>query len=83
MYWDSHMGIPMVKDNMSFNRFSKLGNALHVADISRERTSNDRLWKVRPVYDQLKKVCYTLPLECNLRIDEQIALFKGRLNIYK
>lgn len=40
----------------------------------------DRFWKVRPIYDRLRKHCATLELEGNVCIDEQMIPFKGQMN---
>lgn len=82
MYWDSHIGIPLVKDYMPVNRFMKLRQTVHLVDITaREEDNNDRLWKVRILYDTIRKRCLDLQMETNLCIDEQMVPFKGSLNI--
>jgi hypothetical protein len=42
---------------------------------------SDRFWKVRPLYNAIKKRCNELSLETNLSIDEQMIPFKGQINI--
>ncbi|KAJ8966279.1 hypothetical protein NQ314_003647 [Rhamnusium bicolor] len=82
MYWSSTCGIKIIKENMALKRFYKLRKTLHLVDVtSREATNTDRLWKVRYIYDALRKIYHELPLERNMCIDEQIVHFKGRLNI--
>jgi hypothetical protein len=67
---------------MSFNRFSKLRNALHLVDITqRPDNNNDRLWKVRDLYNSILGRCRELPLETDLCVDEQMVPFKGQINI--
>jgi hypothetical protein len=80
--WNSTLGISIIKDNMSFNRFSKLRNALHLVDITqRPDNNNDRLWKVRDLYNSILGRCRELPLETDLCVDEQMVPFKGQINI--
>ncbi|XP_031358741.1 piggyBac transposable element-derived protein 3-like isoform X1 [Photinus pyralis] len=82
MYWHRSMGIPLVKDNMPLSRFYKLRQAIHIVDItSREENNQDRLWKVRCLYESVRRRCLKLPLETNLCVDEQIVPFKGQINI--
>ncbi|KAJ3640470.1 hypothetical protein Zmor_003764 [Zophobas morio] len=71
LYWNASLGIPIVQDAMSFNRFSKLRNLIHLVDITaREPNNQDRLWKVRDLYDSIRKRCRELPLETHLCVDE-------------
>jgi hypothetical protein len=80
--WNSTLGISIIKHNMSFNRFSKLRNALHLVDITqRPDNNNDRLWKVRDLYNSILGRCHELPLETDLCVDEQMVPFKGQINI--
>lgn len=82
MYWSSKYGIPLIKDSMSVLRFFKLRQAIHLVDItSRPENNTDRLWKVRDIYDCIRRRCQELPLETNLCVDEQIVPFKGQLNV--
>lgn len=41
----------------------------------------DVLYKVRPLYDVIRKHCHELLLEGDLCIDEQMLLFRGTLDI--
>ena len=63
-------------------RFYKLRQNLHMVDnLDNGFERTDRLWKVRPIYDELQSCCHQLPLEARLCIDEQIIPFKENLNI--
>ncbi|KAI4465947.1 transposase is4 [Holotrichia oblita] len=56
MYWDSKISIPLVHDNINYNRFSKLRQTLHLVDVTgREEGNNDRVWKVRDIYASIRK----------------------------
>ncbi|XP_050501036.1 piggyBac transposable element-derived protein 4-like [Diabrotica virgifera virgifera] len=82
MYWHRSMGIPLVKDSLSLSRFYKLRQTIYLVDIlSRNEDNKDRLWKVRCLYESVRKRCQQLPLETNLCVDEQIVPFKGQINI--
>lgn len=39
------------------------------------------MWKVRCLYDSIRRRCLQLPLETYLSVDEQIIPFKGQINI--
>lgn len=81
LYWSQHLGINIIKENMTFNRFSKLRNTVHLVDITARGKNTDRLWKVRDIYKAIRNRCVELPLETNLCVDEQIIPFKGQINI--
>lgn len=82
MYWNPSMGLRIISENMTLRRFYKLRQTIHLVDInSREDDNNDRLWKVRSLYESFRKRCLELPLEQNLCVDEQVVPFKGNLNI--
>lgn len=82
MYWDSSIGISIIKENMTLKRFSKLRQSINLVDITaREVGNTDRLWKVRSIYNSIRSRCLELPLETDLCIDEQIVPFKGQINI--
>ncbi|KAG5883639.1 hypothetical protein JTB14_025142 [Gonioctena quinquepunctata] len=82
MYWSPKYGIPLIKDSISLHRFFKLRQAVHLVDITgRPENNTDILWKVRDIYDSIRRRCQELPLETNLCVDEQIVPFKGQLNI--
>lgn len=82
MYWSSKYGISLIKEALAINRFFKLRQTLHLVDITaRPEGNQDRLWKVRHLYDSIRKRCQELSLETNLCVDEQMVPFKGRINI--
>jgi hypothetical protein len=61
-------------------RFIKLMQNLHFVDvISRDPTSKDTFWKIRPLYDTIRAHCLTLERE--LCVHEQMVPFKGRWNV--
>lgn len=58
MYWHTLLGIPLIKDAMKLSRFYKLRQAIHLVDVTnRDENNNDRLWKVRSLYESIRKRC--------------------------
>lgn len=66
---------------MTFNRFSKLRNAVHLVDVTARGDEKDRMWKVREIYNCIRNRCKELQTETNLCVDEQIVPFKGQINV--
>lgn len=82
MYWDKFVGIGLFLDTMSRDRFFQLRNALHIVNnLERPADSSDKLYKVRPLYNAIRRRCLELSLEESLCIDEQMVPFKGQLSI--
>lgn len=74
MYWEEKFRVPLISNSMSRDRFLQLRNNLHIInnfDISRNNV--DKLIKVRPLYDQIKKKFNNLPKVRNVCIDEQMV----------
>lgn len=79
MYYNSAIGITFFTENITRKRFFAIRNRLHLVDVSaRVRGCTDRLFKVRPIIDQVRNRLLQLPLEENLCIDEQIIPYKGK-----
>lgn len=81
MYWDKSLKVDIFTDTMTINRMFKLRTHIHCVDNLAPRQSNDKLWKVRPIFESVLKRCRELQVETNVCIDEQIMPFKGRLFI--
>jgi hypothetical protein len=81
LYWNAEFVVPVIAENMTYNRFSKLRTHIHFVDNINDVNESDRFWKVRPLYNAIKKRCNELSLETNLSIDEQMIPFKGQINI--
>ena len=59
---------------MMRNRFFKLKNHLTIVDnnsVSEDDKTDDRLWKVRPFIERVRKTCLKLEKDQNVCIDEQ------------
>ncbi|KAL3190274.1 hypothetical protein MRX96_019812 [Rhipicephalus microplus] len=66
---------------MTEKRFFKLRNNLHIVPEDFGFDSEDRLWKVRPFMELIRKRCLELALEQECSVDEQMIPFKGQLSI--
>ncbi|XP_050714265.1 piggyBac transposable element-derived protein 3-like isoform X2 [Eriocheir sinensis] len=62
---------------MSRNRWETIKSNLHIRD-NNDDINNDKLFKVRPMLDHLRKEFQKLPMQQNICIDEQMVPFKGR-----
>jgi hypothetical protein len=81
MYWSPSTRIPSIADAFEggVNRFKKLKSCLHFNDNTKTSpTDRDKLYKVRPLVDAVKKACNSLPTEEKHSIDEQVIPTKGR-----
>ncbi|KAH7932666.1 hypothetical protein HPB49_000561 [Dermacentor silvarum] len=65
---------------MPRNRFEKLRNNLHIADVNCPDSTN-RLWKVRPLLDVFQRKCKSLVADERLCINEQMVPFEGPLDM--
>lgn len=82
LYWDSSLDMKIFLENMTRDRFFQIRNNLHIIDNnSIPQNNTDRLIKVRPLYDMVRKRCLELNLEQILSVDEQIVPFRGKLEI--
>lgn len=56
MYWERVFGIILFLDSMSRDRFFALRTNLHlVNNLERPNDCEDKLYKVRPIIDSVKK----------------------------
>jgi hypothetical protein len=82
MYWSSSINIGLFRDTLSRNRFFQLRSNLHVVNNNERPSENtDVFYKVRPLYDSIRKRCLELQMEEELAIDEQIVPFRGKLSV--
>ncbi|GBP89343.1 PiggyBac transposable element-derived protein 3 [Eumeta japonica] len=56
-YWsyDEDLGVPLVARSMSRNRFLDIKRNLHLVDNSLASTSNDKMFKIRPLVESLNQ----------------------------
>ncbi|KAG5899650.1 hypothetical protein JTB14_036022 [Gonioctena quinquepunctata] len=82
MYWEKFFGIGIFSENMSRDRFFQLRSCLHlVNNLEKPENCVDKLYKVRPLIDVIRKRCLELQLEEELCVDEQIVPFTGTFAI--
>ena len=80
MYWNSSIGINLFTDNMSRERFLSLRNSLHLVNILDEPLDcKDKMYKIRPIFEAVRKRCLELDIEQNICVDEQMIPHKGRI----
>lgn len=82
MFWQNGTRFAAVADLMTRNRFETIHSSLHMNDNLQAKPRNtdghDRLFKVRPLVDQLRRNMKIVAPEEKQSIDEQIIPFKGR-----
>lgn len=81
MYWNRKLKVNVFTETMTLKRFFKLRTHVHCVDNLAPRNSEDKLWKVRPIFDSVLKRCRELDIETNVCVDEQIMPFKGKLSL--
>ncbi|KAG5864302.1 hypothetical protein JTB14_002779 [Gonioctena quinquepunctata] len=82
MYWEKFFGIGIFLENMSRDRFFQLRSSLHLLNnLEKPENCVDKLYKVRPLIDVIRKRCLELQLEEELCVDEQIVPFTGTFAI--
>uniref|UniRef100_A0A672KZ53 PiggyBac transposable element-derived protein domain-containing protein n=1 Tax=Sinocyclocheilus grahami TaxID=75366 RepID=A0A672KZ53_SINGR len=82
MYWEAGMDIGIFQNTMCRDRFFQLRSHLYlVNNLERPAENNDVFYKVRPLYDAMRRRCLELPLEENLCVDEQMVPFRGSLSV--
>ncbi|XP_068084155.1 piggyBac transposable element-derived protein 3-like [Anabrus simplex] len=81
LFWDQFVGMNLFLDSMSRDRFFKLRTNLHIVNnLDRPESCQDKMFKVRPLYNSVRERCLQLSLEENLCVDEQIVPFRGNLS---
>ena len=79
LFWNKHCRYPPVADTMTINRFEQIKSKLHCNDNAEmPRPCQDKLYKIRPLFDMLNSVFNSTPLNEKLSIDEQVVPFKGK-----
>ncbi|GBP74879.1 PiggyBac transposable element-derived protein 3 [Eumeta japonica] len=85
MYWSKHIGQSQVYETMTCNRFEAVKNNLHFNNNDnfkpRGTDGHDKLFKIRPVLDEIRERLLLVPKEEFLAVDEQIIPTKCRHEI--
>ena len=79
LYWSNEMRYPAIADIMPLKRFQSIRKFLHFADNTLNDLS-DKLFKVRPIIESVRKQCVLIsPEECH-SMDEQIIPSKTKFS---
>ena len=82
MYWNESVGNQTIKSSMSLKSFEKIKRILHFSNNENIKLKSDpmhdRLYKIRPIVNQLVKNFQKVPFEARLSVDEQICATKIR-----
>ena len=85
MYWEVETRYTPIACLISRDRFKKLKSFLHFNDNSQAPAKNDKaydkLYKIRPLLQMLRKNCLAVPSEEDNAVDEQIIPFKGESSL--
>lgn len=76
-YWAVKTRVPQVADYMFRNRFRQVRKTIHFNDNRQQRTSKDRFYKIRPVFDNVTKEFLKMPATLVNSIDEVMVAYKG------
>lgn len=81
-YWRPDIGVKDIINAKSINQFERIKNILHFSDnsqmLSRDNPKYDKIFKIRPLVDELNMKFGQIPPENCLSLDEQICATKVR-----
>ncbi|XP_041564359.1 piggyBac transposable element-derived protein 1-like [Drosophila elegans] len=82
MAWSKEYKLSAISDAMPRGKFDKIKQCLHFNDNTKQLKKGDlnydKLYKIRPLLDILKKSFGKLPQEEHQSVDEQIIAYKGQ-----
>ncbi|KAL2091503.1 hypothetical protein ACEWY4_013766 [Coilia grayii] len=82
MYWRSATRVECVANTMSLHRWEANKRCLHLADNLKQAPTSDpaqdRLCKVTPVLEHIRKKCLEIDSENQFSIDEMMVPYKGK-----
>lgn len=85
LYWSNECRFPPVANALSRNRFEAIKRYLHLNDNTQQPTKDnenyDKLYKVRPLLESVRKQMLEIPPEEKQAVDEQVIPFKGRSHL--
>ena len=73
LYWRGYTHLPVIAHVMTEDRFIEIGSCLKVQDdkqINEDMKKKDRLWKIRPILEEIRKRCGDLPRSAKASIYE-------------
>ncbi|XP_065354215.1 piggyBac transposable element-derived protein 2-like [Calliphora vicina] len=81
-HWSNSIGTTKIREVMPLKKFEKIRRVIHFNDNTKNLAATDknydRMFKVRPVIDELNKNFRKVPLEPHLCVDEQMCSTKAR-----
>ena len=77
-YWSRSLRFPIIADAMPRNRYELLRRYIHFVDNDAEHDVNDKLFKIKPVLDAVRRECVKVEPEEFHSIDEQIIPSKTK-----
>ncbi|XP_054277156.1 piggyBac transposable element-derived protein 3-like [Macrosteles quadrilineatus] len=81
-YWKDSIGNQTIIETMGVNKFEFIRSILHFSDnhkaIPRGQPGHDRLYKLRPVVEELRSKFKSVALEQKLCVDEQMCATKAK-----
>lgn len=84
-YWSESLGIPAIRNIMSQKSFKTIKRSIHFNNndnnLPTSDPRHDRLFKIRPLLDQLNNTFSKVPKEQFLCVDEQICSSKARCHL--
>ncbi|XP_040070249.3 uncharacterized protein LOC120843088 [Ixodes scapularis] len=81
LYWSQALGVDLIAQAMSRNRFFELRSNIHFVDkvsVTTKQKEENRLFLVEPIVNSFRNACLELPRSRELSIDEQMIPFSGR-----
>lgn len=81
-YWKTHslFNLKCFSESMSIDRFLLIMRCLHFAKNEPEKSTTDRLYKIRPIIDFFNNKMVSLYYRGQqLSLDESMVLWRGRL----
>lgn len=71
-YWSPNLGNKIIQETLSINQFEKIWRFIHFNNndnmLPKDHPGHDRLYKIRPIMETLRKKFGTIPLEESLII---------------
>jgi hypothetical protein len=74
-HWSRLLWLHLMCYHVPKNRYFKLRNNLHFVNNFGDRDPDDKLWKIIPLIDAIRKNCITGPHSSHLSIDNQTIPF--------
>ncbi|XP_010796031.1 piggyBac transposable element-derived protein 3-like [Notothenia coriiceps] len=76
-YWHGASRFNLIADIMLRNRFQQLRRFIHFSDNQQFNDSPDRFFKIRPLFEMLRKQCLKIPSTYKQSVDEVMVACKG------